>query len=675
MHGLRKKFLFFTTVINITVVMLIIANILPVYTEYNVQYDKLITAQHTLNSEQVYSTLHKIDNLLENLAALYFITVILLCLSGIFVIDRLVVNPLKALSLYATNIAAHKPDTPLPTKRHDELGNLANSLLKLRNDYNIHIQNYAMETDKLNAELTQLQESNAYAKGVFNSVQNGLIITNGEGYIQAANPAICELLHYQQEELLGNTIYTLLPNSYDFRQQNKIIDFVLDNTKKKNGNMKFDIQTKSDHTTPVELSLSYLTASNKQYVIAVIHDIREQVQAERNLRYERDRAQSYLDTAEVAIVTIDSNSNISLVNRKCCELLGYSEAELLGFDFFSLCPDQESIAELRESYRQHVLTNEIFPKYFYITLLTSDGNERIFEWHNNTTKDFEWNTTGLILAGTDMTDIRKSNDERRALRDRLHQAQKMEAIGQLSSGIAHDFNNLLASIMGYTELLQDILPDTGIDSRHDYLREIYTSGERARDLVDGILKYSRGNASNDNNLALEALYLPAIEKDIVSMLRGILPESVDISISIPNDIQSLMISSINLQQIIINLSLNACDAMDSNGSLHITTSNILNHKGICASCCKSFTGNFVEISVIDNGKGIPTDAQTHLFEPFYTTKVIARVGNGSGMGLAVVHGLVHDANGHIVVNSKPGNGSTFSLFLPGAATQSVALEA
>jgi len=646
---LRLKLQAYLLLIIACTIVPVIYVLASAYSELNILFQAINLGQGTQALEKITNGLMLLRLELNKLAGLHILLLVIIVTSAIFIINRIILNPVERLTSRAVRMTEGENDVQFPRAQQNEQNNAFDEML------------------------LELQESEAQAKGVFNSVQDGLIIINGDGVIKAVNPALCELLGYQQNDLVAQGMDVLLPKSVINNQQN-IMEFITAQTHSKNKYIQVDACCKNGVHIPVEISMSRLTTSDKIFIFIIVHDIREREKAERALMYERDRAQCYLDTVEVAIISIDTQGLISLVNRKCCELLGYSEEELLGIDYFGLCWDMDEAEELREAYNLHVTNNEILPKYFYVNLATKNGQKRIFEWHNNTIKDFESNTVGIILAGTDMTEFRKSIDERKALRERLHRAQKMEAIGQLSSGIAHDFNNILATMMGYTELLQDMLSDSDDSSIQKYLKEIYISGGRARDLIDDMLKYSRGT-SNKPNAEGDSLYLPSIATDMVHMIKGVIPSSVEIATNIRQDTFPILMDSVSLQQIILNLCLNASNAIHNNGSLYVSTTNHFHFNGVCASCNMAFAGEFMELSITDNGVGLESEALSHLFEPFYTTKKFVEAGKTTGMGLAVVHGLVHDKNGHILVESKPGVGTTFRVFFQTSSQSEIATEA
>ncbi len=671
MTGIRKKLLTYTLLISVLFITPLIMLSVTAHGEIT-EYYKAITSELSTSAE-IRELLQSTNLYLIWLTSLYIASILILIMSGIYLVNRILIRPIKELTHATRKLSQGQYDIDLPNGQKDEVGDLTASLRILKINLQTTLQRQERESISLNNILIKLQASEQRSNEVFNNVQDGLMITNSLGILEAVNPALCHMTGYHKDELLGHNVEILIPESYRSKHQQQVVDFIFDSTRTKRRYMKVDGLHKDKTRLQLEISFSQFSTNDKQYFIAVMHDISDKIKAERALLYERDRAQSYLDTAEVAIVSINKKGLIILVNRKACELLGYSEPELLGVDFFRLCPDKDVVEEIHEAFHQHITQDEMFPKYFYINLKMKNGQTKTFEWHNNSIKDFEWNTAGIILAGTDMTEYRRSIDERKALRERLHQAQKMEAVGQLSSGIAHDFNNLLATMMGYTELLQDKLSDTHDESVVTYLNEVYNGGERAQVLIEEMLKYSRGNTGNHTKA--EALYIPAIEDDLMSLLQGVLSSSIDISFNIHQDAYPIAIDSVNLQQIIMNLSLNASDAMHKNGRLLISTDNLNNYSGICNSCGQSFSGDVLKISITDTGSGIESETMTHLFEPLFTTKIVGEVGKAEGMGLAVVHGLVHDVGGHIIVNSRSGVGSTFEILIPATTTQAPALRA
>ncbi|MDH5553081.1 MAG: ATP-binding protein, partial [Nitrosomonas sp.] len=238
------------------------------------------------------------------------------------------------------------------------------------------------------------------------------------------------------------------------------------------------------------------------------------------------------------------------------------------------------------------------------------------------------------------------------------QAQKMEAIGQLTGGIAHDFNNILAAVLGYCQLAIRLTEKNPDEKLNKYLCEIKKGGERARELVSQLLSFSRkkGRDTSDHSLTAVA----PIISEVTAMLSSIIPSSIEVHENISTETPDIAVDPVQLHQAILNLCINARDAMNGKGELTITVSHE-NTNMICSSCHHSFHGSYVSIGVKDSGSGIPDSIKDKLFEPFFTTKDI---GKGSGMGLAMVHGIVHNHHGHLTVESEENIGTTFKLHFP-----------
>ena len=269
---------------------------------------------------------------------------------------------------------------------------------------------------------------------------------------------------------------------------------------------------------------------------------------------------------------------------------------------------------------------------------------------------------GVVSLRSDITALREAEAAQRALQEQLRQAQKMEAIGQLTGGIAHDFNNILASVLGYTGLAlarETVVQDPRLQG---YLEAVRTSGERARDLVAKMLAFSRNRAPGTRVSATQVV--PLVE-EAISMLRSIIPSNLELRARFAADLPAVAIDSLDLHQVLINLAVNARDAIEGHGQIEIEALAPRRRLGRCASCGEEFDAEMVEIAVHDTGSGIAPEHLSRLFEPFFTTK---GVGRGTGMGLAVTHGVVHAAGGHLVVAPRLGGGTSFRLLLRAAST-------
>lgn len=297
---------------------------------------------------------------------------------------------------------------------------------------------------------------------------------------------------------------------------------------------------------------------------------------------------------------------------------------------------------------------------------TSHTNEYRIQLNNGQVKHIETygfhfrNKEGAVMRilgiCQDISERKKSEKEKERLQRELQQAHKMEAIGQLTGGIAHDFNNILGVIMGYTGMAIDRYGDEVPDKMRTYLETVIKASEQARDLVAQMLAFSRSS-----NGDAQPLQITPLVKENVKMLHSILPSSIRINLKCDDDLPSILMDPAKLQQLMMNLCVNARDAMVGVGSLTIYLGWQRNIDTECTACHKRVLGNWIELSVSDTGTGMTPDIVARLFEPFYTTK---EVGKGTGMGLSVLQGIVSSHDGHILVETEPGKGSTFRMLFP-----------
>lgn len=244
----------------------------------------------------------------------------------------------------------------------------------------------------------------------------------------------------------------------------------------------------------------------------------------------------------------------------------------------------------------------------------------------------------------------------RRTEEQLRQAQKMSAIGSLSSGIAHEFNNILASLMGYTELLQEYLGHHGAERQRAYADEIYSAAGRARDLVHQMQLFSQSKPGSPQRLEPTALV-----KENLKIIRSSLPATIKLTQQLDDGLLPVTADPAQFQQLLTNLLLNARDATGGKGAIDVSMRHSTLSGQCCSSCHGNFSGEFLQLTITDSGSGIADEVRQKMFDPYYTTKP---VGRGTGMGLSVVHGIMHEMGGHIMVDSPHGSGASFSLLFP-----------
>jgi PAS domain S-box-containing protein len=399
-------------------------------------------------------------------------------------------------------------------------------------------------------------------------------------------------------------------------------------------------------------------------VIETLEDISERREAEVALISEHERLASILDGIPIPTFVIDRNHRVVLWNRHNEIYTGIAKKEVIGkpLDLNFLFPQKSSpaLAELilemsneelvAKFDRRGLSKSEIQPHAFESTgLIWLKGEERTVSVQAARIFDFKGELVGAIQTGQDIT-------EHMQLELQLRQAQKMQAIGTLAGGIAHDFNNILSAIMGYTDMA---LTDHKMDDRlRRYLEQVFKAGERARDLVKQILTFSRQSDEKPRPLRLGP-----VVREVLKLLRASLPSTIRIRHDIQSDPDMVLAHPTHIHQILMNLCSNAAHAMqEGKGELKVSLAPVEITPGDVLLIHHDLTpGVYIKLSVSDTGVGIAPGIINRIFDPFFTTK---KPGEGTGMGLSVVHGIVVSYGGAITVQSKVGEGTEFNVYIP-----------
>ena len=388
----------------------------------------------------------------------------------------------------------------------------------------------------------------------------------------------------------------------------------------------------------------------------IARDITEHREMESARKESEDRLLLALDVSGAGIWQLDLKTNLFRVDERIYTLLGYNESDLVdGLKFIRERTSPETWKEIELKFNRHVTGRaSMFDHEF--KLMSSQGQ---WKWFHTKAKVVRYDKDGhpetMVGIIIDTSERKEYEAEREHLELKLQQAQKMEAIGTLAGGIAHDFNNILGAILGYSQLTQMHTADN--PRVQGYVANIFKASERAKGLVEQILTFTRQGKSQKMPCDI-AIVL----KEVVKLLRASIPSTIEIAQTIPSNLGTVMADQTQIHQVLMNLCTNAAHAMEARGGkLTVTLESCLMDKGSVAIGDDLLSGRYLQLSVRDTGAGMEKAVVDRIFEPYFTTKA---VGEGTGMGLATVHGIVNDHGGRIFVESLPGKGSVFRVLFP-----------
>ena len=380
--------------------------------------------------------------------------------------------------------------------------------------------------------------------------------------------------------------------------------------------------------------------------VSVAENVTEQSQAE--LRHRR-----VLETAIDGCWIASEQGRLLEVNAAYARMSGYSIEELMGMHISQL-----EAAEDPQAVRTHM---EKIMRLGHDQFESRHRHKLGHEYAVEISATYDPQARNLYIFTRDRSEREQSVAVQQDLERQLQQSQKVQALGQLTGGVAHDFNNILAAILGYSNLaLERFVPDKH-GKLASYLREVITASERARDLIAKMLSFARTQPSASASVISPATVI----HEVVAMMRPSIPSSIELRTRV-DDEQSIRMDPGELNQVLVNLLINARDAIDDHGVIDVQLHRVVMHGEICAASQQRLSGRYLALDVIDSGSGIAPEHLSRLFDPFFTTK---DVGKGTGLGLSVVHGILRRSGAHVVVDTQPGRGSRFRLLFPVVAPQ------
>ncbi|MBR9981527.1 MAG: response regulator [Desulfatitalea sp.] len=390
----------------------------------------------------------------------------------------------------------------------------------------------------------------------------------------------------------------------------------------------------------------------EQKMLQLEKEVRLRREAEAVLRESEEKYKSILDNIEDGYFEVDLAGRLTFFNPSVCRILGYSSAELLGMHY-SAYMDPENARKVYETFNRVYTTGTPFRAVDWM-LMTKTGAECHIDTSISLIKAADGRPIGFRGVAKEVTERKRAEKAQKALEEQLHQAQKMESVGRLAGGVAHDFNNLLTIILGYGEMLLDDLAVD--DTLLEPLTQIYDAGLRARGLTRQLLAFSRKQV-----LEMKVVDVNHVVTGFDKLLRRLIGEDIQVVLALTPESLPAMADTAQLEQVLMNLAVNARDAMPDGGTFRIETAMVEFDDTYVQNKPDVMPGSYVMIGVSDTGCGMDKSTLDRLFEPFFTTK---GTDQGTGLGLATSYGIVRQHGGSIWVYSEPGDGTTFKIYLP-----------
>jgi len=472
---------------------------------------------------------------------------------------------------------------------------------------------------------------------------------DAQGRFLDVNRSWLEMLGYESDEVIGKWFGDfLVPDMVEaFRE--RFPRFVAAGKT----TTEFEMRRKDGRTVTVAFdgTIGYEEDGTFKQTHCVLTDITERRKNEEELRKQKDFYELILNRVNDGIWVTDGDDRMIYLNPGMERIAGVEADEVLGLSVTEDFPP-ETTRYFIQHYARAKSTGT--PQPYEAEVVTPAGRPTVQSgWL--LPRFNEGRFEGMICTIQDVTERRMAEAELRERDDQLRQSQKMEAVGQLAGGIAHDFNNLLTAIIGYSDLILSGAENRDPGVRGD-VKEIKRAADRASALTRQILAFSRRQA-----LAPTPASLNDIVRGMQSLLQRTLGEDVEVVIMLHADLGHVEVDVHQFEQVLMNLALNARDAMPAGGTLTLETGNLELDEEYCRTHPDAEPGSYVVLSVSDTGVGMDPEVQSRVFEPFFTTKA---PGQGTGLGLATVYGIVRQSGGSVGIDSEPGRGTTFRVFLP-----------
>ena len=509
-------------------------------------------------------------------------------------------------------------------------------------------------TDQKRAELA-LRESEERYRAVFENISVGINVIDQNGKFTQANPALVKMLGYSETELRRLSPLDVT-HPEDVEKSEQPIQAFL---RGESGPWRVEKRyiKKDGSVIWGDLSVSTIRDSDDRpkAAVGVIADITEAKKAEEALRASEERLELALKGADLGFWDWDLKTGTAVFNERQAEMSGYSPAEIKPtVRAWKNQVHPKDWPKVSQALNGHLGGHLPFYEAEYRIRCRSGEWKWILGRGKVVAHDAAGNPLRMTGTSLDINERKAAEQERERLTAQLLQAQKMEAVGTLAGGIAHDFNNLLTIVLGFSDLL--LAGKDERDPSYADLKKIYQAALNGADLVKKILAFSRKSDTNPRPVNLNWHI-----EEVNRLLSRTLPKMIKIKLVLSDPISTVSADPTQMEQILLNLAVNAKDAMPDGGKLTIATQNATLDGEFCRLNVGAKPGDYVLVSVTDTGRGMDEETLKHVFEPFYTTK---ELGRGTGLGLAMVYGILQQHRGYITCESVPGKGTTFNIYLP-----------
>lgn len=517
------------------------------------------------------------------------------------------------------------------------------------------LQQDIVRREEVEREFTRVCRQNQL---ILDAVGEGIFGLDAKGNHTFVNPQAARMLGYEPGELVGQPSHALWHHSRQNGAHFSDVECPIYQTlgDGKIHHIEDDFFWRKDGTGfPVDYTSTPIREEGRLTgAVVSFKDVSEKKKVLRELVASENRYRAIAGTAQDAIVLMDDRGRVVYWNPAAVRIFGYAEGEALGRDLHELIMPARFAPELKKGLAHFFTSGEgkAVGQVLEMTASRKDGREFPVELTVSALRQEDgWWAVGVVR---DISERVRERTEREDLQVQLRHSQKMEAIGTLAGGIAHDFNNILAAIMGYTELA---LLEAGEGNLRNTLIEVRRASGRAKDLVAHILAFSR-----QGELARTPVNVAPIIKETLKMLRASLPTTIEIRQLMGQELGKILADPTQIHQVLMNLCTNAAHAMrETGGLLEIGLAQVHLQEAPVLRTFALEPGNYLKLTVRDTGQGIAPDVLDKIFDPFFTTK---NRGEGTGLGLSVVHGIVTSHGGGIEVQSAPGQGTTFVLYFP-----------